>query len=355
MVDIITIGSKQTTLITYESMKEPLNIHDEVPYIPSSMLLTYARLWQLETWLRHMVYVELKARDGDRWSDGICSADKPRKADKSLTHMPTPETEAVSYIYFSELMKLISENWKLFSAYLLPENIWNAKIEELSQIRNRIAHFRKGHSDDLQRVKQLLRDIDKGFWLFCTSYNDTNPVLPQNEDAVTSEFIELDPFPYTQLEEGKWGRVGSAPPEMKFMVTIEIVKRLWADPAPHVDGSQGYLYDACISARHQRSFDYRRLLEDTRVVHPHLVYLCLDKFVVSVRITIPAVLGSKRVIELIKKVIKVAEYTINPYQRLVESDDSVQRLADEWPEFILGPENPLTYLGPDMPCVFFAA
>lgn len=336
-------------------MEESLSIHDKVPDMPSSMLFTYARLWQLETWLRRMVYVELKARDGNHWSDSICGAARPREADKLLTHMPTPETEALSYVTFSVLKKLISENWELFSAYLPPENIWNAKLEELSQIRNRIAHFRRGHSDDLPRVRQLLRDIDKGFWLFCTSYNDANPMLPQDKDAVTLEFIELDPFPYTKFENGAWGRVGSAPPGMKFMVTIEILTRLWANPAPQIDGSQGYLYDVRISARNQRCFDYRRLLEDTRAIHPNLVYFCLDKFAKSVQITIPAVLGSHKVIELVKQTTKVVEYTMIPCRQVDESDDSVQRLSDEWPEIILGPENPLTYLGPDMPCVFFDA
>jgi len=32
-----------------------------VPELPQHILDTYARLWQLETWLRRLVYVELKA------------------------------------------------------------------------------------------------------------------------------------------------------------------------------------------------------------------------------------------------------------------------------------------------------
>lgn len=336
---------------------EEFNIENEVPDLSPRVLLTYARLWQFETWLRRMVYVELRARDGDDWSDAIEGVDGARNADNRLMHMPTPETDLLSYMLFSKLLGLIGDtnNWEMFTHYLPPKNIWEAKIEELTQIRNRVAHFRKGHMDDLQRLKQLLRDIDKGFWLFCTSFNDTYPVLPQDRDPVTLEFLESDPFPYTQFPDGAWGRVGSVPPEMRFMVTIEILKRPWANPAPQVDGSQGYLYDATISARKERCFDYRRLLEDTKGVHSHLVYLCLDKFAQSVRITIPAILGSARVIELIQQFIKVTEYTISRNIQISESDDSVQRLSDKWPEFILGPENPLTFLGPGMPCPFFRA
>jgi hypothetical protein len=254
------------------------NIENEVQYISPRILLTYSRLYQLETWLRQMVYVELRARDGDNWSAAIRGAERPREADKRLTHMPTPESEPLSYATFSEIRRLISENWDLFSQYLPPSNIWEARLDELAQVRNRVAHFRRGHPDDVRRVKQLMRDIDKGFWLFCTSYNDSQPVLPQKNDPVTEEFLQLDPFPYTEFENGSWGRVGHAPPEMKYMVTVETLKRVWASPATQVDGSKGYLYDIRISARKQMTYDYRRLIEDTQDVHPHVIHLCLDKY-----------------------------------------------------------------------------
>lgn len=332
-----------------------LNIAKEIPDFSPRILLTYIQLWQLEIWLRHMVYIELKARDGDNWSNVVKMADGSRKADKRLTHMPTPESEPLSYAGFSELRRLISENWDLFSKYLPPQNIWKARLDELAQVRNRVAHFRRGHPDDLQRVNQLLRDIDKGFWLFCTSYNDYIPVIPQTDDPVTKEFLELDPFPYTECEKGTWARIGQAPPGMKYMVTIETLKRVWAKPASQVDGSKGYLYNICIAARDRRIYDYRRLLEYTQNVHQHFVHLCLDKYKHSIRVTIPAIIGSETVIEIVKHLIKITEYTIHPGPKgLDESDDSVQLLSEKWPELILGPDNPLTFLGPDMPCPFFS-
>ncbi len=40
--------------------------------------------------------------------------------------------------------------------------------------------------------------------------------------------------------------------------------------------------------------------------------------------------------------------------RPINSDDrTVQKLSEKWPEYVLGPKNPLTFLGPDMPCSFF--
>ena len=63
-----------------------------VPELPQRILDTYARLWQLETWLRRLVYVELRALCGDDWASKVSDTERVKKADKRLTHMPfTPE------------------------------------------------------------------------------------------------------------------------------------------------------------------------------------------------------------------------------------------------------------------------
>jgi hypothetical protein len=61
---------------------------DEVPEVPKRSLSTYARLWQFETWLRGMVYVELRALRGDDWSATIPKNEKSFQSDKRLIHMP---------------------------------------------------------------------------------------------------------------------------------------------------------------------------------------------------------------------------------------------------------------------------
>ena len=71
-----------------------------VPELPQRVLNTYARLWQLETWLRRLVYIELRALAGDRWVSKIRGAEKPKETDKRLSHMPTPEEDPLSYRTF---------------------------------------------------------------------------------------------------------------------------------------------------------------------------------------------------------------------------------------------------------------
>lgn len=337
-----------------ESGKDAAEMPDEVPELPRQQLSTYARLWQLETWLRRMAYLELRSLRGDDWRDGI-KAEAPFNADVRLTHMPTPEKDPLSYISFSGLVRLIEENWTLFTPYLPPLGLWKAKLEEVGQIRNRVAHFRRGHVDDHPRVLQLLRDLDAGFWKFCTSYNDPHPVLPADRDAVTAHFLEHDPFPWSNIDGNRWARVGSAPPDLVVSVTVETIRRPWAEKASAVDGASGYLYDIHLGGRNGRTFDYVEFLRGTTPIHSHLAHICLSSSQDLVRLTVPALLGSHEVIRIVEAALEVASYTVSRAGTHLIGYRSVQDLADHSPEFILGPENPLTFLSTRMACTFFAA
>ena len=178
----------------------------EAEEVPERALRLYARLWQFETWLRRMVYVELRALLGDAWSRSLRTTGFT--ADKRLRHMPTSEMNALSYSQLSALTTLIGDNWPCFEVYFPPRGQWDAKLEEISQIRHRIAHFRVGHVDDYARLIQFLRDVDKGFWTFCTSYNNPQPVLPQSYDPVVAHFLPLALLPWVEVAPNEWIQIG---------------------------------------------------------------------------------------------------------------------------------------------------
>ena len=96
--------------------------------------------------------------------------------------MPTRERLPTSYMQLKDLLSTVTEEWPLFEPYFPPQNIWEARMEEIQQIRHRVAHFRVGHKDDQRRVKQVLRTSTRGFWRFCTSYNTHRSVLPAQND-----------------------------------------------------------------------------------------------------------------------------------------------------------------------------
>jgi hypothetical protein len=332
---------------------EDLPINDEVPEVPKRVLATYSRLWQLETWLRRMIYIELRALLGDDWSQDFPASSVSFEADKRLTHMPTPEMNALSYAPLSKLEGVIKQHWGCFSPYLPPQDLWFAKLTEVSQVRHRVMHFRAGHADDHQRVIQLLRDIDQGFWRFCTSYNDPQPILPATDDPVVSHSLPYDPFPWTEVEDKKWARIGIADPSIVVSMTVEVLRRPWVGWLHQVDGKPGSMYDVQFHARDGHKFDYGAFLHNTRAIHPHVAHFCLGSLENSVRITIPALLGSAKVIEIVDRVFDVARSVVDRYPRPLATP--AEQLADDWPEFVLGPKDPLSFLTPGMKCTFFNA
>ncbi|MFG1954875.1 Swt1 family HEPN domain-containing protein [Micromonospora sp. NPDC048830] len=327
------------------------------PDVPRRVMASYARLWQLETWLRQMVYVELRAAFGNSWQQQVAALPGHTLAnDLRLTHMPTPEQNPISYVTFSVLLKTVANNWKLFEPYLPPQNLWASKLEEVSQIRNRVAHFRLGHGDDLDRVLRFLRDIDQGFWKFCTSYNREIPVLPPTRDPVVKRFHPLNQFPFVEVEKRKWAMSGTVGSGEAFTVAINAIRRPWrtTSASGRISGQEGYLYDVNIRGLDRRGFDYRRFLQDTQHLHGDVVHICLESFNTSIRITIPAVLGARRVSKTIQRLI---DWAPNSLQKISDMDDRTaenERLAQEWPEYVLGPGSPLCFLTSDMPCSFFS-
>ena len=336
---------------------------DAVSRVPEERLSTYARLWHFETWLRTMIYVEFRACYGDSWTSHLeRSTTNPHDRDKRLTHMPTRETLPTSYMQLADLLKTISCKWCLFDTYLPPQSIWDAKMIEIEQIRHRVAHFRLGHQHDANRVEQLLRDVDEGFWRFCTSYNLEAPVLPPYKDPVTKSLLHLDPFPWNETESGHWARSGIADPDLLVSVQVNVLRRPWlkAPSAESVAGTAGYLYDATLYARNQRKFNYSRFLKATECVHKRLCHICIDSSADTLRITVPAILGATAVTDILAVVVEAAENALAPRaardEEVAYADHltQVESFADGYPEYVLGPANPLTFLDPEMPCSFFS-
>lgn len=318
------------------------------------VLATYAHLWQFETWLRRLVYVQLRALDGDGWESKIKTgkAAVPKSNDKRMTHMPTPEDDVLSFIQLSELQRVVTDHWDLFETYFPPKTIWEAKLEEVVAIRHRIAHFRSLHQDDLPRVRQFLRDIDQGFWRFCTSCNDAQPVLPQTKDPVVAHFLPFDLFAWTEVGDKQWARIGHADQSERLAMTVEILRMPWAKWSVPVAGHPGLLYDVRITTRGARHHDYRRLLQWTKAQHKHAVHLCLGNGATSFRITLPAILGETKLIEVIEAFHDGAQNCVRPGAD-EHSEAAIETRANELPEYVLSPQNPLTFLSPDMPCTFF--
>ncbi|PJG47069.1 hypothetical protein CAF53_01590 [Sphingobium sp. LB126] len=330
--------------------QSPDEFPERISDVPLQVVNCYSRLWQLETWLRTMVYVELRALLGDHWADGIDPAPRSLAADKALTHMPTPEMNALSYATLGQLLQLVSNHWDCFACYFPPQTLWEAKLKEVSQIRNRVAHFRVGNANDYDRLILFLRDVDEGFWQFCTSYNAEFPILPPRSNPVSRKFMAFDPLPDVRIGPKQWAVLGKRNTDLPIGVKVSAQRRPWHS-ARLADGEPGYLYDVQIFAQDGRMFDLGTLLERTQSLHPQIVHIALGNLGETVRLTIPSILGKRQVITILTEFHDAA--LINVRRAPVLPQGRADAIADAWPEYVIGPRNPLSFLAPDMPCSFF--
>ena len=128
--------------------------------VPIDSIAFYARWWQLETWLRQLVYLEFRAKWGIGWKDHLSPkriANPRRTPARRLeedqaknAYMATPDATAIiSYVDVGVLFMLIDENWDLFAPCLPTKTRWDGWVDDLLEIRHRSAHCRRPHRDDV--------------------------------------------------------------------------------------------------------------------------------------------------------------------------------------------------------------
>lgn len=344
-------------------------LRSELPSeIADYTLIVYARLYQLEIWLRELVYVELKANFGSDWwleaelalkrsRFGGIKPEKSRRADAKHPHMSTPENDPLWFLSFDALLKIVFDRklWKLFETYLTTKGLLKAKFEEIKPIRNRVAHCRSLHTDDLDRIKRLLRDIDKGLLKFCVSYNtyfSLEHAYPN--DPVQHHFAAQRPPSSLDLA-------------LNYSIRPTARSRAKRKALPR----KGGLYDFhfYFHSSTGRLMDFPSILSATRRWHKCAVHMVLDSFQQSFRVTFPAMLDPNLTIEAAEgfqhacrnntTIIRYRGLGIKTMKDMRRENDRANRIfeamAAEWPHYVLPPTNPLTFLDPDYPGTFFGA
>jgi len=143
---------------------------NDVPPVATAL---YGRWWQLETWLRSLVYVELKAAFGPRWVEHLPKhSEKRQQGEQVFQYMATPDALGrLAYADATSLLEIIEAHWDLFEPTLLEKTVWVGRTVELRNIRNRIGHCRRPHTDDLLRLEQTLRDLEGGAFRAVAAFN----------------------------------------------------------------------------------------------------------------------------------------------------------------------------------------
>ncbi len=316
--------------------------------VPPSASVLYRMLWQLETWFRTMVYVELKAARID-WEEPIKAKvrgwpPKSLMSDKTQHHMATSHQEGISYLTFGELWSIMSDggNWPLFEPYFPPVANTAARMDEVKTIRNRIAHFREPHRHDVDRLKLFMRDMESGIKKFCYRYCEgTDPQNPADD-------------PVYETLKARWANIGYGIELLTPVDWLYAPGHLHCNPHMNatlhllthrndVQGSmQGVAYKLTFSPNHTQHFDVGGFVASTQKHHKDIIHILLASDFDAPMVTIPAIHGVDATVELIAEFLSAALNSQRCGRRRLD------RETLNWPEYILWPEHLLTYFSSDI-------
>lgn len=159
--------------------------------VPVQALSAYGRWWQLENWLRDVVYLELRAKWGVGWHQHLHGPTTHRAAKEGrIEYMASADrADLLTYSDTAVLFDLISAHWELFERTLLPRPYWEGLETVLRDLRHRVAHCRRPHSDDVGRLEQTLRDLESGARRWHAAYAEPINVFEKTRDPVVMAWI----------------------------------------------------------------------------------------------------------------------------------------------------------------------
>lgn len=236
-------------------------------HMPPEPLAIFARWWQFETWLRDVAYLELRSRYGIAWNEKVAQAVGRQRQDAVFTHMPGADNEnPIAYLDYSQLVSIIDEHRDLFDYVLFEPKSWQGRQEELKRIRHRIGHMRRPHADDLARLEQTLRDLERGAFIACASYNrQATPDPAHHSDAMTLGWVKQEHPTAARLIDHADRQYGT-----RLMVSTS--RRPWASSGGSLEARPGLLWHAHFYVR-DRTIDMQTLWRELRSVWPSLVHV----------------------------------------------------------------------------------
>jgi hypothetical protein len=242
--------------------------------MPPIATAIHARWWQLESWLRSLLYVELRAAYGSEWTNALPEVSERRQqGEEGFRYMATPDAQnRLAYADASALFRITLEHWDLFEKFLLPRNIWNGRIEELLAIRNRMGHCRRPHSDDLVRLEQTLRDLDGGAFSATAAFNNQWKAKEHWTDALVDKWGREQHEDATRL-------IKHAERQYDTIFELKYSRRPWAkhsDNEPSICGTKGYIWHAFWYFRGGRDFKLDRFWRDIEPYRDLVLFVCAD-------------------------------------------------------------------------------
>lgn len=242
--------------------------------MPPLATAIHARWWQLETWLRTLVYVELRTKLGSNWVNALPKvSEKRQQGEDEFGYMATPDAQnRLAYTDASILFEITLEHWDIFENLLLPKNIWAGRIQELLAIRNRMGHCRRPHADDLLRLEQTLRDLEKGAFSATSSFNNQWPAKDIWIDEITDGWAREQHDTARRL-------IKHAERSYDTIFELKYSRRPWSNtttPIKTISGVSGYVWHAFWYFRGGRPFKLDKFWQDIKLHNDSILLVCAE-------------------------------------------------------------------------------
>lgn len=188
--------------------------------------------------------------------------------------MGSPDTQArLAYLDAGPLFNsVIADDWHLYAKSLVDDvNIWRGRAKELLRIRHRIGHCRRPHTDDLNRIEQLLRDLELGASRAISAYNEQDTPELDLDDKFVAAWCRHEHEDAQRL-------VTHVLRQYDIAIRVGYSRRPWAaplQPKQPVSGTEGYLWHVGFIFRGGQPLDLRSYWADHSSSSPEslLVYL----------------------------------------------------------------------------------
>lgn len=206
----------------------------------------YERLYNIESYLRHILRWELVGAFAESWQNPIAelvkAAEERRAHEGTFRVIDADERNIMSYLMLNDIRDTMLEPsvWRLFKSNWPPVENFKTTFQLLNALRNKNAHYRPVTSRDLRTLDRIQEDLSD----FTAHYGKARRLIRSVEPDALPE-----PFKATIVAwageiasgEGTWGSLtlGRVGPYLCIMVatrtgvlpsnTIELILKARAD------------------------------------------------------------------------------------------------------------------------------
>jgi hypothetical protein len=184
-------------------------------------------LFRMENSLRVFVYVVLKNKYKEKWAETAletieeeqstiaATASKRMMQAKGFGYLGYEISSPLLYLNSGELARLITSDayWEIFKPFFRGKReIIKTKLDEISTVRNALAHFRPLKYDDIELIKQNVKHAFIGIEQCLSEMTQTHRVVPTNTEhewykTLSALGSEICPVKLYQNGTEKWVRV----------------------------------------------------------------------------------------------------------------------------------------------------